>query len=217
MADDAGFLKLVNKLFRVMTTAGEMARDRGYIVHPDAVPSSQEAFRTKFETLTDGKRAINREAMTFLCEHRESREELMVVFNGAESFTFEAYKAHEEKATNANVARLVVVIAGKVVATSKRRIEDCNRAEFALKTQIFPEDDLVVNITRHELVPEHTPLSEAEVVELLKAHSLEKQMLPRMLTTDPVAIYFGLDKGRVVRISRKSESAGKYVTYRQVV
>ncbi|CUG82278.1 DNA-directed DNA polymerase II subunit, putative [Bodo saltans] len=217
MADDAGFLKLVNKLFRVMTTAGEMARDRGYIVHPDTIPASQEAFRAKFEIDLGAKRGLNRDAMTFLCDHRESREEMMVVFNGDESFTFDAYKRLEDVANQAHVGRLLVIIAGKVVATSKKRIDDCSRADFALKTQLFPEDDLVVNITRHELVPEHTPLSEPELVELLKAHSLEKHMLPRMLTTDPVAVYFGLEKGRVVRISRKSESAGRYVTYRQVV
>jgi DNA-directed RNA polymerases I, II, and III subunit RPABC1 len=217
MADDIQHLKLVNKLFRVMVTAGEMARDRGYVVHPEAIPSTQEAFRLRFEIDMGGKKALNREAMTFLCEHRESRNELMIVFNGEDSFTFDHYKRYEDQANQAHVARLIVVIAGKVVATSKRRIEECNRAEFALKTQLFPEDDLVVNITRHELVPEHTPLSEVEVTELLKAHSLEKHMLPRMLTTDPVAIYFGLEKGCVVKISRKSESAGKYVTYRQVV
>lgn len=217
MADDIGYLKLVNKVFRVMTTAKEMADDRGYVVRPDAVPSTQEEFRAKYEYNAEGKRGLNRAAMTFLCEHKDSREELMIVFNGDDSFTFEAYKSLEDLARNANVARLVVIIAGKVVATSKRRIEEANRSEFGLRTQLFPEDDLVVNITKHELVPKHEPLSEAQVAELLKAHSLEKQMLPRMLTTDPVALYFGLEKGRVVRISRKSESAGKYVTYRQVV
>lgn len=82
--------------------------------------------------------------------------------------------------------------------------------------ETFPEADLVVNITKHELVPKHVLLSDEEKKVLLDRYRLKETQLPRVQSNDPVAKYLGLKKGQVVKIIRKSETAGRYASYRWV-
>jgi DNA-directed RNA polymerase subunit H len=73
------------------------------------------------------------------------------------------------------------------------------------------------SILEHELVPEHVIASEKEVEEILKKYQCEKGQLPLIRTSDPAVKEIGAKSGDVIKIIRKSPTAGKAIAYRYVV
>jgi DNA-directed RNA polymerase subunit H (RpoH/RPB5) len=91
-------------------------------------------------------------------------------------------------------------------------------AHYGPRAETFSLAELQFNVTRHELVPRHVRLADAEVKALLKTYMLsDKRLLPAIHSTDPVAKYLGLAPGDVVRVSRPSPSAGTTDFYRTCV
>merc|ERR1712080_450673 len=87
-------------------------------------------------------------------------------------------------------------------------VESMKTNEIGLNIEFFDEDDLVVNITKHKLVPKHEPLNIEEKKELLAKYSINDTKLPKILTAYPVSKYFGMKRGDVFKIVRDSETAG---------
>jgi DNA-directed RNA polymerase subunit H (RpoH/RPB5) len=61
----------------------------------------------------------------------------------------------------------------------------------------WKETELLVNITKHSFVPEHTPLNAQQKQDLLVKYKLSENQLPRIQVTDPIARFLGLARGQV--------------------
>jgi DNA-directed RNA polymerase subunit H len=73
------------------------------------------------------------------------------------------------------------------------------------------------NVLNHELVPIHELLSDEELRDLYKNYNILPEQLPKILASDPAARAVGGKNGNVVRIRRKSKTAGEAIAYRYVI
>lgn len=74
-----------------------------------------------------------------------------------------------------------------------------------------------INITKHTLVPKHIILNDKEREELLNTYGITTRHLPRILESDPVVKAINAKIGDVLKIVRKSATAGVANYYRIVV
>nr|XP_010922168.1 DNA-directed RNA polymerase V subunit 5A isoform X3 [Elaeis guineensis] len=97
---------------------------------------------------------------------------------------------------------------------------DRNRLSLSYSLSSQPNNkitELLVNITKHVLKPRHDVLTEEEKQKLLKKYNVEDSQLPRMLETDAIARYYGLQKGQVVKVTYDGELTRSHVTYRCIM
>lgn len=113
-----------------------------------------------------------------------------------------------------SMTNVIFVSQNKLSPAAEKKIRQVNASAEAMYVEHFLDAELLIDITEHELVPTHEVLSEEEKETLLARYKLKEHQLPKIQSYDPVARYFGLRKGDVVKITRDSETAGKYITYR---
>ncbi|KAL6012742.1 DNA-directed RNA polymerases II 24 kDa polypeptide (RNA polymerase II subunit 5) [Asimina triloba] len=201
----------IENLFRIRKTVLEMLRDRGYLVLDPEMQMTLAEFRAKF---AEGDH-IKREDLSILKEKPEDdRDKIFVFYSDEPKLGAKNLKTYISRMKEENVSKAIIITQKNLTPYAKKAI-----AEFSSKFAVepFQESELLVNITHHHLVPVHQLLNSEEKKAMLQHYALKERQLPRILVTDPIARYYGLKRGEVVKITRPSENAGSYETYRWVV
>ncbi|WP_247729703.1 DNA-directed RNA polymerase subunit H [Halovivax limisalsi] len=74
----------------------------------------------------------------------------------------------------------------------------------------------MVDVSQHELVPEHSVLDESAVEDVLDEYDIDRTDLPKIKRSDP-ALPDAADVGDVIEIVRDSRTTDQAVVYRLVV
>ena len=116
------------------------------------------------------------------------------------------YKIMKEK----EIDRAIVITEGRYTHAVKTGAKK-KKVELLLKS--FP----VFDIFEHALVPKHEILPVTERDRLLAQFKVKPYQMPQITSTDPAVKAIGAKPGDVLKIIRKSSTAGEHIAYRYVV
>lgn len=207
----------VSRLFRIRRTILEMLSDRGYAVlnSEEDLLQPREVFASEF-----AGQNYNRESLTLLRQKKDDDKDQIYVFFPEEiknkPLGVKPLLERSQRMEKDGVKNAIVVLETGLTPFAKKTVAELNAGDQA-RMEVFIENELIVNITQHVLVPKHEVLSVEDKKALLRRYKLKESQLPRIQKTDPIARYYGLTHGSVVKITRPSETAGRYVTYRLCV
>eukprot|EP00594_Rhizosolenia_setigera_P017884 CAMPEP_0178960358 /NCGR_PEP_ID=MMETSP0789-20121207/12917_1 /TAXON_ID=3005 /ORGANISM="Rhizosolenia setigera, Strain CCMP 1694" /LENGTH=234 /DNA_ID=CAMNT_0020643693 /DNA_START=133 /DNA_END=837 /DNA_ORIENTATION=- len=211
-ANRAGLNPESARLFRVYKTIAAMLKKRDYSVPREMLEMTPLSFTQKFGEDMGVNGGASREALTILVEKADDpNSQLFVFFPEDEKVGVKPIKDYTERMRENDVTNAILILRVGMTPIAKQAVMEVSDS---VKIEHFQEAELLVDITEHKLVPNHQVLTQNEKQELLNRYRLKDSQLPRIQSTDPVARYYGMRRGQVVKITRTSETAGRYVTYR---
>ncbi|KAI8640291.1 RNA polymerase [Parasitella parasitica] len=198
------------RLWRVFRTAHQMVHDRGYLVSQSELDMDLESFKRSFALAM--MCVSSRDQLTFVVQKKDDPiDQLLVFFPKDSSVGVKPLRVYVERMAQQQIPKGVCIYQKSMTSSANKVIQSLP-SKHTLES--FQENELLVNITHHVLVPKHEVLTTEEKATLLQRYRLKETQLPRIQHTDPVARYYGLKRGQVVKILRESETAGRYVSYR---
>ncbi|KAG8656709.1 hypothetical protein MANES_04G165700v8 [Manihot esculenta] len=138
--------------------------------------------------------------------------EILVVFMGSDEIRTAAIRGLLCQIPNKeSLHGLILILQSKMNHFARKELD-----KLQCKVETFQITELLLNITKHVIQPTYEILTAELTQQLLNKYKTEDKQLPRMLETDAIARYYGLEKGQVVKITCSGGLVDSLVTYRCV-
>ena len=191
-------------IFKARNTTLEMLTDRGYKVLKKLHISKPEFSKIK---------KFNN--YNFFVQHKTKEEILYVIFhtrlkNMSKQEFKTLYLSLVEKKYK---FKMILIFPNKNTTLNK----EISKPEYNNVT-IFLLNELSFNIMKHECMPKKIfILSDEEKENLKQKYNTELKYFNKMFTHDPLARYYDLQQGDVIKIIRKSDITGESIGYRYLI
>lgn len=139
-----------------------------------------------------------------------SEKQIMLCVLGQKTIGISYVRELKELVDKEGVSKGILVGSGKYTYSSKSTANE-------LGLELIPPKIPAFDIFEHELIPMHEIVSEDERNQILEKFHAKPYQFPWIKSSDPISIILGAQPGDIIRIVGKSETAGKYESYRYVV
>jgi DNA-directed RNA polymerase subunit H len=170
---------------------------------------------TKVETIEERKAAVLIKLRKYKLVEKEK-------FEGAYAYIIDIPQDKERAVGIAAMNTLYKVMKEKdldraIVVTEGRYTHAVKLGAKKKKVELLPKSFPVFDIFEHALVPFHEILTEKEKNQLLAQFKVKPYQMPQVKSGDPAVKAIGAKPGDILKITRKSVTAGEHITYRYVV
>jgi DNA-directed RNA polymerase subunit H len=157
------------------------------------------------------KREKHKDAVSYLVEvPREKRKALIWCLPEETTVGVTSINQMQKVMKEKNVETGILVTSGKYTHAVK---QSAKKKKIELLPKTFPAFD----IFEHKLVPKHEILTKEESEQILAQYKVPPYQLPQIKASDPAVKAIGAKPGDILRIIRKSPTAGEHIAYRYVV
>jgi len=157
------------------------------------------------------KREKHKDAVSYLVEiPREKRKALVWCLPEESTVGVTSINQMQKVMKEKNVETGIMVTSGKYTHAVK---QSAKKKKIELLPKTFPAFD----IFEHKLVPKHEILAKEESEQVLAQYRVQPYQLPQINASDPAVKAIGAKPGDILKIIRKSSTAGEHMAYRYVV
>ena len=110
-----------------------------------------------------------------------------------------------------NIKNHKILLVNDISSKAEKQLEDVSNLE------IFKNDHIIQDISKHHLVPEHNILSKEDAIKLMDEYKFMKKDMGLIYKDDPMAKYLYAKEDDIIQIIRPSIIAGYSTYYRLVV
>lgn len=206
---------LAEFLMRIKLTELEMMRDRGFskdhqgrdINEMIEIISGEDVSKFLDIYLNDAESSIMEENMSGVYKNGSKRILVKYLPRSSDgkseksSITVQQTSKVETEMIShkPQIFHAIIIAQSKISSTAKTNLTS-KRVTYNI--EIFSYDDLMINKTKHVLVPEHRLATPEEISE----YNVHISEMPRIFNTDPICRYYGFSLGQVIKITRKKIS-----------
>jgi DNA-directed RNA polymerase subunit H len=104
-----------------------------------------------------------------------------------------------------------------IIVTSGRYTHAVKQSAKKKGIELLPRTFPVFDLFEHKLVPKHEILTQKEREQLLSEYRVQPYQLPQIKSSDPAVKVIDAKPGDILRVIRKSPTAGIHIAYRYVV
>ena len=171
-------------MWRVRKTVMQLCHDRGYLVTQDELDQTLDQFKEQFGDKPSERRPARSDLVVLVAHNDDPTDQMFVFFPDDPKIGIKTIKTYctryclmflillvslmdefsLSRMQEENITRACIVVQTGITPSAKQSLVDM-APKYILEQ--FLESELLINITEHELVPEHVVMTTEEKQELL--------------------------------------------------